>query len=136
MDPTFVIAHRISGMALEKLGRFDEAVEEARKAADLSGRSTLYMTDLAHRLAAAGRRDEARAIVEKLEANEGSRYVGPCGLAAVYLALGDRERAFTLLEEALRQRSHWLTFIDVDPDFDALRGDPRLESVARRVVPL
>ncbi len=133
MDPTFVVAHRILSMALEKLGRFDEAIEEARRAADLSGGSTLYATDLAHRLAAAGRHDEARAIVARLEADADNRYVGPSGLAAVYLALGDRERALSLLEEALRQRSHWLTLLDLDADFDALRDEPRFIAVSRRV---
>jgi hypothetical protein len=39
------------------------------------------------------------------------------------------------LEEALRQRSHWLTLLDLDPNFDRLRGDPRFAEIIRRVVP-
>lgn len=61
--------------------------------------------------------------------------MGPAGLSSAYLALGDRERALENLEEALRQRSHWLTFLDIDPAFDALRGNPRFEAVARRIGP-
>ena len=135
MDSTFVVAHKILGMALEKLGRFDEAIEEARRAVDLSGGGTLYATDLAHALAAAGRHDEARTMVAQLEADSANRYVGPYGLAATYLALGDRDRTLAGLEEALRQRSHWLTFIDLDADFDVLRDDPRFLEIARQVRP-
>jgi serine/threonine protein kinase/tetratricopeptide (TPR) repeat protein len=135
MDSTFAVAHRILGMALEKLGRFDEAIEEARRAADLSGGGTLYTTDLAHVLAAAGRHEDARKVVAQLEADSVNRYVGPYGLAATYLALGDRDRALSGLEEALRQRSHWLTFLDLDPDFDSLRDEPRFIEIAGRVGP-
>ncbi len=53
----------------------------------------------------------------------------------MYLAFGDRERALSLLEEALRQRSHWLTFIDLEADFDALRDDPRFVAISRKIGP-
>jgi TolB-like protein/predicted Zn-dependent protease len=134
MDPTYAIAHRIRGMALEKLGRFEEALGSLQRAAELSG-ATLYATLVAQALANAGRRDEARRALADLEDVSQRRYVGPYSLAAAYLAVGDQDRAFAKLAEALKQRSHWLTLLDVDPDFDAVRNDPRFLEISRRVVP-
>jgi len=133
MDPTFVVGLRLRGIALEELGRFDEALQDLRRAAELSGGATLYLSDVARALAKAGRHDEARRLLRDLEASSQTRYVGPYGLAAAYLALGDKERALAGLEEALRQRSHWLTLLAHDPAFDGLRGEPRLATIIRQV---
>jgi tetratricopeptide (TPR) repeat protein len=134
MDPTYAIAHRIRGMALEKLGRFEEALGSLQRGAELSG-ATLYATLVAQALANAGRQEEARRALADLEEAAQRRYVGPYGLSAAYLAMGDRDRAFAKLAEALAQRSHWLTLLDVDPDFDTVRTDPRFLEISRKVVP-
>ena len=54
-------------------------------------------------------------------------------MAAVHLALGDRERAFDCLEKACAERSLGLTFLKVDPNLDVLRPDPRFTSLLVRV---
>ncbi len=136
MDPTYAVALRIRSMARQMLERFDEAIADLRRAVDLSGGATLYATDLARALAGSGRADEARRILSGLEANAKSRYVGPHGLAAAYGTLGEPDRAFEWMEEAVRQRSHWLTFLEADPTVDPLRADPRLSGIRARVVPL
>jgi DNA-binding winged helix-turn-helix (wHTH) protein/tetratricopeptide (TPR) repeat protein len=52
-----------------------------------------------------------------------------------HLALGERDRALTLLEKAFERRNIWyLPFLGVDPRFDDLRGDPRFERLLRRRV--
>jgi serine/threonine protein kinase/tetratricopeptide (TPR) repeat protein len=135
MDATYSVALRIRGQILQMLGRFDEAVVDLRRAVEMSGRGTLWVADLARGLANAGHHDEARKTLADLEAMSQRRYVGPYGVAAAHLALGDRERALSGLEDALRQRAHWLTLLDVDPGFDSLRGDPRFEAVSRGIGP-
>ena len=136
MDATFAVAYRIRGMAQAELGRFDEALADLRRAVDVSGGSTLFSADLARALAKAGRPDDSRRLLATLEGASGSRYVGPYGLAAAYGALGDTDRAFSWMEEAVRQRSHWLTFLEADPYLDSLRDDPRFAGIGRRIVPL
>ena len=47
-------------------------------------------------------------------------------------ALGDRERAFALIEELYRTRSLELLSLKGDPAWDDLRGDPRFRELLQR----
>ena len=51
-------------------------------------------------------------------------------LAVIHLGLSDHDRALELLAAGCRITSDWvLQFLDVDPRFDPLRGDPRFGDV-------
>ena len=54
-------------------------------------------------------------------------------ITTVYAALGDRDRAFEWLNQAVESRSWLLTWVNVDPDLDQLRSDARFADLARRV---
>ena len=55
-------------------------------------------------------------------------------LAAVYVALGDKDRALSLLEKDYRQRSNWMTkFVKVDPVMDPLRQEPRFRQLMHKM---
>jgi len=60
-------------------------------------------------------------------------YVSQYNLAVVYAALGDRDQAFASLDKAYEARSWYLTWLNVDPDLDSLRADPRFNDLVRRV---
>lgn len=53
--------------------------------------------------------------------------------AAIYAGLGDRDRAFELIERALATRDDRLLWIKVDPRFDNLRADARYNALLRRM---
>src|SRR5206468_654559 len=89
-------------------------------------------TNLAAAYAAAGREAEAREILAQLEEVAATRYVSPYHLAIIHLRLGERERALSLLEQAYATGDGWLVWIGVEPELDALRGDPRFENLLRR----
>jgi hypothetical protein len=50
-------------------------------------------------------------------------------VAAVYLGLGDRDRAFEWLEKGRQEGAYRL--IIIDPIFDSLRADPRYATLLR-----
>ena len=47
--------------------------------------------------------------------------------------LGEKEQTFFWLERAYEQRSPWITFLGIDPEWDELRSDPRYVSLMRRM---
>ena len=54
-------------------------------------------------------------------------------MAEIHTALGERDQAFTDLENAYNQRSSWMVWLKVEPKFDQLRGDPRFKDLVRRI---
>lgn len=78
---------------------------------------------LASAFAAAGRREQALAIVQTVEPNP--RPIDLVPLARVYFRLGDDHRGFQWLERAVHRRESAVRFLNVDPTFDpgaAIRG--------------
>ena len=53
--------------------------------------------------------------------------------ACLYAQIGDKDKAIKYLEKTFQHREHWMAYIQVDPRFDLLRGDPRFQGLVRRV---
>jgi hypothetical protein len=73
-----------------------------------------------------------RWLISDLTRQSSKRYVSPVGLAVLYAQLGRREETLSLLEEAARQRSPHVLWMQNDPAFDFLRSDERYRSLIRR----
>jgi DNA-binding winged helix-turn-helix (wHTH) protein/tetratricopeptide (TPR) repeat protein len=54
-------------------------------------------------------------------------------LALYYAQLGEKDRAFALLDQAIDSRIPVVSYIMVDPRLDALRGDPRFNALVARM---
>ncbi len=88
---------------------------------------------LGHSLAASHQETEARKILDQLKERSDQTYVQPIGVAAIYIALGQKDQAFDWLQKAFEDRSDWLVYSKVDPQFDAVRSDRRFVDLERRV---
>ena len=53
--------------------------------------------------------------------------------ARCYAQLGDRDEAISLLEACARRRCSNLVSLTVEPDFDELRADPRVQKLLRQI---
>jgi len=131
-EPRYGLTHVFLSMVLARTGRHEEAVETAQKAVTLLGRSPYTLAYLASANASAGHDAQARALLEEIERERPSRYVSPYLMAMVYDNLGDREQTLTHLERAVEIRDGRLVWIGVDPQFDALRAEPRFEELLRQ----
>jgi TolB-like protein/tetratricopeptide (TPR) repeat protein len=135
MDPGFYIAHLVLGQVLDAKGDRDAAIVECQKARALNDDpSVLGVLARAHGLS--GNKMEAEKILDHLKKLSKERYVSAYSFALVYLGLGDKEEALRWLEESYQDRAGSdVGFIRMDPLLDPLRGDPRFEALAEKVVP-
>ena len=83
---------------------YAEAVNEARRAIELSPRQTASVGFEGYALAKSGRRDEARSRLDELLKLSRERFVPPSHIAMIYDGLGEREEALVWLERSYQQR--------------------------------
>lgn len=62
-----------------------------------------------------------------------TRYVSPMNLAFDYAQLERKEDTLRCLENAVRERSPWLVFIQKEPGFDFLHAEPRFRAIIQRI---
>ena len=135
MEPHFYLAHYYLGLALQLKGQMPEATAEYRKAVELDD-DPFVMALLGQAYARVGRRDEANKILEQLNQEAKTRYVSAYGVGLVFLGLGDKNHAMDELERAYRENDGGDIYnIRIDPMLDDLRGDPRFEALAEKIIP-
>jgi tetratricopeptide (TPR) repeat protein len=126
--------HYFLAVSLDGLGRQAEAIPEYEKAVGLSQGNTDALAGLAHAYALVGKRSGATMILVQLQERSSSNYVSPYMLATIHTALGDKNRAYALLEMAYQERSPDIAyFLKADLRLDSLRGEPRFVGLLRRV---
>jgi hypothetical protein len=86
-----------------------------------------------HAYAMLQKKHEANKILQQLNELSKQRYVSPYEVAAIYVALGNKEQAFQLLEKAYKEHSFHLVYLNVWPQFKSMRSDPRLQDLVRRI---
>jgi len=132
LNPELPLVHWGIGLVYEQKGMHEEAIASFQKATSLS-KSINMRSSLGHAYAAAGKRDEARAILEEIAERSRRSYVPSYFSALVYAGLEEKDRAFEWLERAYQERSTVLAYLNLDPRLANLRGDPRFSDLLRRV---
>ena len=131
--PDFGIAHFFLGQALLEAHRPDEALTHLQHATMQAGAApeTMAMLGVAHALG--GRMAEAQASLSALTERSRASYVSPVLFAQLHSALGDYPATFEALEKARDLHATDLVWVSVRPVFDAVRLDPRFESLVRGI---
>jgi serine/threonine protein kinase/Flp pilus assembly protein TadD len=134
MDTSFYPTRFYLGLAYQQKEQFSEAVSELQQARTLSNTSTLMVASLGGALAACGKEAEARNILHELEELARRKYVSQVFVAAIYAALGDKDRALTRLEKAYADRCSWLPrCLLLDARLDSLRNEARFQRLIHLV---
>jgi tetratricopeptide (TPR) repeat protein len=131
--PEFALGHALLGMAYEQNAAYSDAEVEFNKAKDLQGSPTFALAGLGRAYALAGRRRDAQRVADQLERPAPSLYVPSVYLAAVYAAMGEKDRAIGFTRKALEERSDYMIYLNTDPWAEPLRDDPRFREIMRRV---
>ena len=134
LDDGFALAHRRLAQTYQQVQRYSDAAAEFRKSWALSGDDDVeLLTARGHFYATVGDIAKVQEILKQLEEFAKTSYVPSYLIARIYLGLGERDRAFELLEKALDERYGYLAYLDVEPMFDTVRDDPRFSDLAHRV---
>lgn len=129
--PSSADAHLNLALTYAEKSVMESAIRELRTWANLSGDEPQAL--LGYTYAVAGRGDEALRILGELEERAKTVRVSPVGMAVIHARLGNHNRAFALLEQAVQQRSPFVLFLKVHPRLDPLRSDPRFTQLLRQV---
>jgi len=132
LDPNYFYLDSVLAAAYREKGNFPEAIALYTKAQEATH---VPSSGLAITYTRMGRHIDAQNIlVQLLQARE-KRYVSAPLIAAVSVALGDKEGAFRELERAYVEHSGVLQWIAFLPEFRALRSDARFPQLLRRISP-
>ena len=115
-------------------GETEQAIELARGFAQHSLHFDPAAAGQAYALACAGRADEARVILERLQWLSRERYVVRLFTPAAYVALGDHEAALAELRAANEACCPWFFQMLANPCLKPLHGNPDFEQL-RAILP-
>jgi TolB-like protein/Tfp pilus assembly protein PilF len=133
MDPTFSSAHLWLAQPYEQKGMFEQAMGALEIGCRLAGNSCYAVARLGLGHALAGNQKEAHAVLNHLNQRSTEEYVSPYDIAMIRTGLNESDEAFACLENALAERSVWLGYLNVEPQWDTRRSDPRFRELLRRV---
>ena len=132
IEPNFAEAHFQLALAYEGKRKYEKAAASFQRAVELFPDATMRGW-VAREYAIAGKRDEARKILDELKTLAKQQYVSPYMIAIAYAALDDREQAFGWLERVYEERSYYVVWLKVDPIWDSFRSEARFQDLLRRV---
>ena len=130
LDPNYFYLDSNLAAAYREKGNFAEAIALYTKSQEATH---LPSSGLAITYTRMGRQVEARNILAQLLQAREKRYVSAPVIAAVYVALGDKEEAFRWLERAFAEHSGILQWIAFLPEFRPLHSDARFPHLLRRI---
>ena len=126
-------ASAICGLSMANiaLGRFEAGIAAGEHGVAVARRAPFFVGVLGWALAAAGRSDEARTVLEELRARPAA---SPTAVSEAWLlaALGQIDDAFHVLARAEEEHQGLLCYTGL-PGFDPFRSEPRFAALMRRL---
>jgi serine/threonine protein kinase/Tol biopolymer transport system component/tetratricopeptide (TPR) repeat protein len=133
LDPGSMSTHIVLRWCYERKGMCEEALAVYEQERAFAGDSPTTRAKYAHVLASCGRREEARAELEKITSKGEARGALSYEVAVVHSLVGDNDRALEWLGRAAEEHAVGLAFVRVDPRLDGVRNDARFAEMLRRV---
>ena len=114
-----------------RTGKFEDGIAAGEHGVAVARRAPFFVGVLGWALAAAGRSDDARTVLEELRARPAG---SPTAVSEAWLlgALGEIDEAFDVLARAEEEHQGLLCYTGL-PGFDSLRSEPRFAALMGRL---
>ena len=118
------------GAAYRELGMMDKALASYDRDLKLYGGTPLY--GLAVTYARAGRKDDARKVIETMETYRRDHYYPVELIAVSYANIGEIDKAFEWMNRVFETRSFIWSFLCGGAEWEPMRRDPRWAALRKR----
>ena len=133
LDPTHFLGHWALGIGLDDIGARDDAVSALERAHELSGGIPFTLGFLAYACGRAGRRDDARRLLDRAGGLAREGYVPPTTFALGHIGLDEWDAAFEWMDRAIETRDPIIMPIKSYPFLDPVRGDARYRALLHKM---
>ena len=128
LDPNYTMAYYVMGSSYAEMGMYYEAIEAHKKGLAISPG---FEDGLGVAYARAGQKDEALEVVRGIEKYMDSWWYA-FGVAEVYSALGEKEKAINALDTLYKLGGDFAPFIGACWIFKPLFGEPGFKEILSR----
>jgi TolB-like protein/Tfp pilus assembly protein PilF len=133
MSPQYYLAHAMMGNVYTLAGQYEEALVCYARAREADANSKFIDSLEGMTLALAGRREQATELLDRITLKAANLYISPVSIAYISTALGDRDRAFENLDQAIFERDPNILGLKSNPIFESLRTDERFHAILRKM---
>jgi tetratricopeptide (TPR) repeat protein len=133
LDPHHFMSHMFLGITWFATGKLDEGIHACETALQLAGDFPYILGFLASAHARTGRIDEAKKLLGQLQDRAQRTYVPPFSFAVIYFGLGEIDKGFDYLEQAVEDQDFRIQNLVVSPLFDPMRSHPRFQALLRKM---
>src|SRR5439155_11506173 len=130
IEPALVTARMFVACSYVEAGRSAEGLAQPE---DVDGAKREYLAIRAWVLSNSGDNASAARVVRDLASRAQKERTHPAVLAALHGLLGEKDRAFALLDRAIVERDPMVRDLRVSPMWDSLRTDARFAKALKRV---
>ena len=132
LDPASMLARHLLGCCLLWKGDTAGAIAEFQKS-KIMVTGAWYQGLLGYAYAISGNQPKAGQILRELEEMAKRQYVNPSAFAAIYLGLGEKEKALDWLDKAYQNQESACWLLKVDPIYDCVRNESRFQALIEKI---
>ncbi len=133
LDPGHPIGRWMLSQAYIYKGMYPEAISLSEQWLQTDPTNQFALRDAGIAYAKARRRDKAEEMIGKFQEIAKTQYIPACRIASIYVALGDKDKAFGELDRAFEARDWELFRLTADPYWSPVRDDPRFKEMLKRL---
>jgi tetratricopeptide (TPR) repeat protein len=132
LEPRDYVILAILGAAYTELGNYDKALSIFQKSLDCYFNIEIASM-IGYVYALQGEKERALQIIRQIESEPEEISQPGIKQARIYMALGEKETAYKLLEQAYEQHNVDFMQINFDPRWNAIRHESRFKEIASRL---